>query len=726
MTTFGESLYGGTLRCYKIIATEADLPSAGGNIDASSINIDNKWEIRLDASSNFILENTAISINSIIGDAHSGKITLYDYNLEDLENVTITDLSNGQILKYNSTTSVWENVTDPSGVETLNDLTDVTITNAGNGQILQYNDSNEAWENATLPTGVETLNDLTDVTITNLANGQILKYNTEASTWENVILPSGVETLNDLTDVRINNVGNGQILKYNSTASKWENVTDPSGVETLNDLTDVTITNLANGQILMYNDFDEQWQNSLLPTGITLLSELTDVAITNVGNGQILIYNDNNEAWENITPTYLDGANLPDNFLIKSVNNQAVSSHLFSTATTTTNQLEFSVPTDPLFNVLSGVIQTTTNALGTIRRMNLATSYIANTRGLTITETGRVGIGILNPEEDLEVDGSIQIDSAVTARLKFQQSGQNPHALGEIDGEQDGTNGGDLQFYTKLDGGNVTEKLRINNIGAVGIGGANYGTSKQVMVSNGSNNLVSWENQRFYEGQPFNYFPTGGADGVARADFTNNTAVAFHGTTYGSSKFLDILYSGIGIEIGSYNPAAPGSWRINYQILQLTGAGNWAVYDWISGTTTILVPPSDDRVKTHEEIFNGETYINYIKQIVPKKYKRYNFVLTEEEEQILEAGGDPFEDRRTGDAVKDSEFNPKIEYGVIAQDIHKISGLEDIVTVGTDERPWRVDYRSIDTITLGAVKGLIERIETLEARLALLEAQRVN
>jgi hypothetical protein len=457
----------------------------------------------------------------------------------------------------------------------------------------------------------------------------------------------------------------------------------------------------------------------------TLLSELTDIAITNVANGQILRYDDSNEVWENITPTYLDGANLPDNFLIKSVNNQAVTSHLYSTASTTSNQLEFNIPTDPLFNVLSGVIQTTTNALGTTRRMNLATGSIANTRGITITESGRVGIGILNPEEDLEVDGSIQIDSAVTARLKFQQSGQTPHALGEIDGEQDGTNGGDLQFYTKIDNGSVTEKLRINNIGAVGIGGANFGTSNQVIVSNGSNNSVSWENQRFYEGQPFNYYVTGGADGVARADFTNNTAVAFHGTTYGSSKFLDILYSGVGIEIGSYDPASLGSWRINYQILQLTG-GNWAVYDWISGTTTVLVPPSDNRVKTHEEIFNGETYINYIKQIVPKKYKRYNFVLTEEEEQILEAGGDPFEDRRTGDAVKDSEFNPKIEHGVIAQDIHKISGLEDIVTVGTDERPWRVDYRSIDTITLGAVKGLIERIETLEARLALLEAQRVN
>jgi hypothetical protein len=106
----------------------------------------------------------------------------------------------------------------------------------------------------------------------------------------------------------------------------------------------------------------------------------------------------------------------------------------------------------------------------------------------------RIGIGVPNPEEDFEIDGSIQIDSNTSARLKFQQSGPNPHALGEIDAEQDGTNGGDLQFYTKVDsGGSVTEKLRINNVGAFGIGGANYGSSGQVLTSDGSGNAVSWE-----------------------------------------------------------------------------------------------------------------------------------------------------------------------------------------------------------------------------------------
>ena len=39
---------------------------------------------------------------------------------------------------------------------------------------------------------------------------------------------------------------------------------------------------------------------------------------------------------------------------------------------------------------------------------------------------------------------------------------------------------------------NVNEKLTINNNGAIGIGGTNYGISGQVLTSNGSGSVVSW------------------------------------------------------------------------------------------------------------------------------------------------------------------------------------------------------------------------------------------
>jgi hypothetical protein len=112
----------------------------------------------------------------------------------------------------------------------------------------------------------------------------------------------------------------------------------------------------------------------------------------------------------------------------------------------------------------------------------------------------RVGINISNPEEELEVDGSIQIDSRNVSRLKFQQSGPDPHAEAEIDGEEDGTNGGQLEFFTKVDGGSITKKMSINNAGAIGLGDTpNYGTSGSLLTSNGSGALPSW-NEPYYFG----------------------------------------------------------------------------------------------------------------------------------------------------------------------------------------------------------------------------------
>ncbi len=93
MTSLGEFCTAGTIQCNKIIATTADLPGGGGgggDIDVDSINFDNKWKIYLDANSNFILENEAQNIISLSGDAHTGKVTLHDFDINDLANLDTT------------------------------------------------------------------------------------------------------------------------------------------------------------------------------------------------------------------------------------------------------------------------------------------------------------------------------------------------------------------------------------------------------------------------------------------------------------------------------------------------------------------------------------------------------------------------------------------------------------------------------------------------------------
>ena len=218
---------------------------------------------------------------------------------------------------------------------------------------------------------------------------------------------------------------------------------------------------------------------------------LSDVSLNNLSIGDLIKYDGNN--FTNVAPTYLDGAGISDNRVIKIVNGSAAGTNMIETSVEgVSTSLKTYIPLTGPLSLLAGSIET--EIFDTLKkRMHLTTSSIVNTKGITITSDGRVGVGVIAPEEDFEVDGNIQLDTGGVqrGRVKFYDK-QNNHDHSEIDGLGEGTNGGVLALYTKIDGGSVTEKLRINNAGAIGIGGANYGNSGQVIASNGSGNPVSW------------------------------------------------------------------------------------------------------------------------------------------------------------------------------------------------------------------------------------------
>jgi len=198
---------------------------------------------------------------------------------------------------------------------------------------------------------------------------------------------------------------------------------------------------------------------------------------------------------KNIRVNAIKGFNFADintNEMFKKVDeNNVGGTDVISTQTSTSNKLTMNAGTG-LFKLSVGVLEGITTLLN--RSLHINVSGVT-TRGMTIFdngETARVGIGVTVPEEDLEVDGNIQIDGASNPRLKFQRTGASAHALSEIRAERDGTNGGDLQIRTKDVDGSVTEKLRINSDGAIGIIGANYGDAGAVLTSNGGTLPVSW------------------------------------------------------------------------------------------------------------------------------------------------------------------------------------------------------------------------------------------
>ena len=79
-------------------------------------------------------------------------------------------------------TTYWMLNASGSAVAYINDIGDVVITNVSNGQVLMYDSTTQKWVNGTIST---TLSGLSDTQIASLSNGQVLKYNATSQKWEN-------------------------------------------------------------------------------------------------------------------------------------------------------------------------------------------------------------------------------------------------------------------------------------------------------------------------------------------------------------------------------------------------------------------------------------------------------------------------------------------------------------------------------------------------------------
>jgi hypothetical protein len=422
-------------------------------------------------------------------------------NITELTDVELTNLANGEILKYNSTNLKWENQPDSAGGGSLDNLTDTNISSLLNGQFLQYNSSNSKWENSTfIFTDTDNLVDLTDTNISSVANNEILKYNSSSGNWENNNL-----LINEIQDINITSLQNGEVLKYNSTSGKWEN---QDNTDTLNELTDVTLTGSTNNQVLKYNG--SIWVNNFVN-----LTELADTNIPTLNNGDILRYNSTSTKWE--TGTF--NINDLDNVNITSVANNEILKY-----NSTTSKWENSNRIDTLDEL--GDVTLTTVATGDLLRYN--GSNFVNTKIDLDNDFTNVNFTSLTNGDLIKYDGSnfinfaptyldstspangittIKINNWDTAYSWGDHAGQGyltslPQSLGtsdspsftqlslgttgtnqgilnlkdltnigtedvaQIKGIKEGTNGGQLQFYTKADsGGALAERLRIREDG---------------------------------------------------------------------------------------------------------------------------------------------------------------------------------------------------------------------------------------------------------------------
>ena len=113
---------------------------------------------------------------------------------------------------------------------------------------------------------------------------------------------------------------------------------------------------------------------------------------------------------------------------------------------------------------------------------------------MTIDSSGDVGIGTDNPDTLLSINGSTSTQKLITLSSgsikRNNYIGVNGSDNLEIGADED-NEGNDSSIRFRVDG---SEALRIGSAGQLGIGGTNYGTSGQVIKSNGSSSAPTWGN----------------------------------------------------------------------------------------------------------------------------------------------------------------------------------------------------------------------------------------
>jgi hypothetical protein len=100
---------------------------------------------------------------------------------------------------------------------------------------------------------------------------------------------------------------------------------------------------------------------------------------------------------------------------------------------------------------------------------------------MRITNAGDVGIGNASPGAKLDITGNIRL-SAASPNIEFNNGGAMVY----------GPAGNTLAFATGGGPGSPVERFRIASAGQLGIGGTNYGTSGQVLTSQGASSPPIW------------------------------------------------------------------------------------------------------------------------------------------------------------------------------------------------------------------------------------------
>lgn len=224
--------------------------------------------------------------------------------LSDLGDVDLSSPTNGQVLKYNSSTSKWENDDDAGGT--------IVVANPVESATEDLTKLQVGTDIYSIPEGINVVANPSGTASTDLEKLQV------GNTIYNI--PEDTDALADLTDVAISSETNGQILKYNASAGKWVNSDESAGGHVIENSTGTDMTERSNLQfkgaaqvsddstndrtvvdvpIMPSSDMSEIISPLPTPAEPDDLDDLGDVTITTPTNGQVLKYDSESSKWVN-------------------------------------------------------------------------------------------------------------------------------------------------------------------------------------------------------------------------------------------------------------------------------------------------------------------------------------------------------------------------------------------------------------------------------------------
>jgi len=162
-----------------------------------------------------------------------------------LTDVQWTQLADNDIPLFDTGTFKWINVPIPISFpgfgtshstasygdhnHTVDNLSNVTVTNKSDSDILKWDTNAGKWINVPIPTGTTALAGLTtDVNLGQLSNGDVLSYDSNSSMWINVAFSAG--TFSGLSDVTFSHLTPGDIPIYDGNTNMWINIPSSSFV----------------------------------------------------------------------------------------------------------------------------------------------------------------------------------------------------------------------------------------------------------------------------------------------------------------------------------------------------------------------------------------------------------------------------------------------------------------------------------------------------------------